>query len=537
MGSTRGGAARAGVGLSPGQLQAMVDAAGDAMLAIDVRGRVLFANPAVERMFGYSNAELVGHNVRLLTPEPDRSAHDGYLRNYLDTRIAKVLGTRRDVTARRKNGSEFPVNLMISEYAVTEAGATRFIGILRDVTDRVAAERKQRRFFEMSGDLLCVAGVDGYFKKLNPAWSRTLGYTAEELLAQPYLNLVHPDDREATETEAAALLDTEYRAVSFENRYRCKDGTYKWLQWHAVPDPGTGLIFAAARDITDKKEEIEQRLRDVQRLEAVGQLAGGVANDFNNLMTVVLGNLELLKEHSGGDATARGWAQSGIRAVDRGRSLTNRLLAFSRRQMLRPRSVDLNEHSGGVVEMLERTLGEHVQIRLSLAEGLWPRVVDPDELDHALANLAINARDAMPEGGALTLETSNRSLDASYAPSGGRAGRLRVDRRDRHRHQHPRRDPIENLRSVLHHQASGLGLGPGSEHVRIHQADRRTPFGLQRAWRRHDVPPALPAVRRSGGPAVPRRRRRRWPAAKTARPAKSASWWSRTTRTCALPRQ
>ena len=416
MGVVGGGAAARGNEFSPGQWRAMVDSVADAMLAIDARGRVLFANAAVERMFGYANREVVGHNVRLLMPEPDRSAHDGYLHDYLRNGIAKVIGVGREVTARRKDGSEFPASLVVSEYAGTEAGAPRFIGTLRDVSDRAAAERERRRFFEMSTDLLCVAGTDGYFKKLNPAWPRTFGYTEKELLAHPYLDLVHPDDRTRTEQEAAALLDAGHRTVDFENRYRCKDGTYKWLHWTSVADPGTGRIFAAARDITRMKEKTEERLREAQRLEAIGQLAGGIAHDFNNLMTVVLGNLQLLEENADGNATALAWAQSGIRAVDRGRSLTKRLLAFSRRQMLRPRAVDLNEQVSGVVEMLERTLGEHVDIRLCLADELWPCVVDPDELDHALTNLAINARDAMAESGTLTLETVNRSLGASYAP-------------------------------------------------------------------------------------------------------------------------
>lgn len=301
------------------------------------------------------------------------------------------------------------------------------------------------RLFNISVDLLCVASTDGYFLELNPAFERVLGHTLEELKRKPFIEFVHPDDRPSTLAEVQKLK-TGAVTLHFENRYRCKDGSYKWLQWATMPDAESGLLFAAARDVTDLKEKeqqlrqarealqhahdhleslVEQRtaelrksedmFRQVQKLEAVGRLAGGVAHDFNNLLSVILGYSEVVLTQLSPSDPSRPSIEQIRDAGERAAALTRQLLAFSRKQVLQPEVMDLN----GVVEradkMLRRLIGEDIDLVTHLTPGLDPVKVDPGQIEQIIMNLAVNARDAMPQGGKLTIETGNVELDQSYA--------------------------------------------------------------------------------------------------------------------------
>ncbi|MDM0014579.1 response regulator [Variovorax sp. J22P168] len=306
--------------------------------------------------------------------------------------------------------------------AVARREAQGELRAFADSLERQVAERTRERdrTWALSQDLLGVANARGYFESVNPAWEPVLGWTREELRALPFRSFVHPDDLAATEAELLRLAQGE-RTLGFENRWRTKAGGYCWLSWTAVPDEG--LLYTAARDITEQKEraaELEaarEQLRQSQKLEAVGQLTGGLAHDFNNLLAAISGSLELMRRRGleGRYADIDRYVDVAQGAARRAAALTHRLLAFSRRQTLAPKPLDANRLVADMEDLVRRTMGPQIALESVAAVGLWPVLADPSQLESALLNLCINARDAMPEGGKLTIETANRWIDSRTA--------------------------------------------------------------------------------------------------------------------------
>ena len=310
----------------------------------------------------------------------------------------RVLGTAIDITRRKLVEAQLQDLMATLEARVAERTADR------------------DRMWRLSTDIMLVARLDAIITAVNPAWTRLLGWEDAELLNRSFMELVHPDDQAATVAEMQRLGGgaTTFR---FENRYRAKDGSYRWISWIAVPDDD--LVHAVGRDVTAEKEAAEElvraqdALRQSQKMEAVGQLTGGLAHDFNNLLTGIMGNLELLQHR-----IARGRLDDVDRLVNaaqgagrRAASLTQRLLAFSRRQTLDPKPTDVNRLIAGMEDLLRRSAGPTTDIEIVGAAGLWTAMIDPGQLENALLNLCINARDAMPDGGKITVETANKWLD------------------------------------------------------------------------------------------------------------------------------
>jgi PAS domain S-box-containing protein len=290
-----------------------------------------------------------------------------------------------------------------------------------ETTDQVFAEREssaaRNRLFEMTRDLFGVATFEGYLKTINPAWSSVLGRSQEELTSRPFAEIIHPDDLATTADVVEALRRGE-TVHQFLVRLVKADGTPISFAWSATPDtvPGSGIFYTVGRDITEEQHR-EEMLRQSQKMEAVGQLTGGLAHDFNNLLTGMLGNLELLQMR-----VARGRTEDLNRFISaaqgagrRAASLTQRLLAFSRRQTLDPRPTDVFVLVRGMEELLRRTVGPDCQIEVVEAPSLWPAMIDGAQLESALLNLCINARDAMPGGGRITIEAANKRLDQRAA--------------------------------------------------------------------------------------------------------------------------
>ena len=231
-----------------------------------------------------------------------------------------------------------------------------------------------------------------------------------------YFASVHADDRERVKSawDLAVRTDTPYE---IEHRIVRPDGNIRSIfnkaRSQPIQSPGGKVWHGVTNDITERKLA-EEKLQQAQKMEAVGQLTGGVAHDFNNLLTVILGTLEFVRDRVAGDRTALEMIERGVKASERGAALTHRLLAFSRKQTLMPTTIDLASLTSGMSDMLRRTLGETIVIGIAATGGLWPCRADPAQLENALLNLAINARDAMPDGGQLTIKTENISLQDNH---------------------------------------------------------------------------------------------------------------------------
>ncbi len=281
---------------------------------------------------------------------------------------------------------------------------------LRDLTETRTRERDM--IWRSSRDLFVTYGPDGQFRSVNPAWE-ALGYRDEDLIGLSFERLVHPADSARVARHNERLLNNEIDK-DFDVRIRAKSGAYHLYSWYCIPEAGE--FYAAGRDITER-QLLEEQLRQSQKMEAVGQLTGGIAHDFNNLLAGISGSLELMRVRMADGRTADlgRYIESAIRSAERAAALTHRLLAFSRRQTLdaKPTNVALLVES--MEDLIQRTAGPAIRLQTAMACDLWMALCDPNQLENALLNLAINARDAMPEGGLLTLEAVNAELDSTYA--------------------------------------------------------------------------------------------------------------------------
>jgi len=286
---------------------------------------------------------------------------------------------------------------------------------VRERTETLAAaEQRYRRVVDLIQEAIWIH-VDGAIVFANPAAAKLFGTdTPDALIGRSIFSLLHPDDR-ARALARTQTATAERRAVPVaEMRLLGLDGRERIGELHAVPfmqDQKLHML-SAGRDVTAQRQA-EAQLQQAQKMEAVGQLTGGIAHDFNNLLTVILGSLDWAQERA--DSTVRPAMESALRAAERGSGLVRQLLAFSRRQTLIPESLDLRRLTTAMEDLLRRTLGDDIEIEMNHGAGLWPALADRGQVESALLNLAINARDAMPAGGKLTIETANAPLDADYA--------------------------------------------------------------------------------------------------------------------------
>ncbi len=300
-----------------------------------------------------------------------------------------------------------------SDLAILQALADHCGGALERLRVEEALRESQAqlgRTEEFSLVMTAHLGLDGRWLKVPPTLCRFLGYSEPELLALRERDVSHPDDIEHDLRQQARLIHGEARSYDLEKRYLRRDGTSAWtyLNSSIVQDAGGKPLYFLAylRDITERKS-LEDQLRQAQKMEAVGQLAGGIAHDFNNLLTAIIGNAELLLAGMSSHDPRRLDVTEINRAAHRAATLTRQLLAFSRKQVLQPRIVSLNTVVTDLSAMLRRIIGEDIELRLELDPGLGQVMADSGQLEQVVTNLAVNARDAMPQGGMLMLRTAN----------------------------------------------------------------------------------------------------------------------------------
>ena len=419
--------------------------ANDYIFTADLEMRITSANPAVAVALGHTAESLIGHAVAEFVPPHERERNSAMLEAKLS---GKQSTTRYDVEVEGPGGVAMVWEINSRLTRAADGSANGLHAIARDITAKRRAEAELReseerlralnadlerqviertqargRTWQVTPDLMGALNAQGYFETSNPAWQTILGWSEAEVAGMSIFELLHPDDVERTRG-GFDLTEQGRPAIRFPNRYRCKDGSYRWLSWVGVPEDG--MVYCTGRDITDEKtreEELvqaQEALRQSQKLEAMGQLTGGVAHDFNNLLTPIIGSLDMLHRKGLGGAREQRLIDGALQSADRAKTLVQRLLAFARRQPLQSSAVDVAALVAGMADLVASTSGPQISLRIDVPDDLPPALADQNQLEMAILNLSVNARDAMPDGGTLTIsaarETAADGHPARLAP-------------------------------------------------------------------------------------------------------------------------
>nr|WP_221383274.1 PAS domain S-box protein [Actinoplanes polyasparticus] len=419
----------------------LAESASDAIISSTLSGEITYWNPAAERFYGYTSSEAVGQPIGML-----HVAGSPGVSEVLE-QIARghpvVLGP---VPRRRKDGTILRVAVSVAPILDSDGAVVGAASITRDTGGEQRAEARFRALLEAATVAIVGVNETGRILLVNAEAERLFGYTRNELRGQPVEILVPQALRHEHERLRSGFLSapkTRPMGAGLPLQAQRKDGSQFPVDVSlSAIDTDDGLLVAAAvRDLTQQveRQRLEQQLQQSRQLESLGQLAGGVAHDFNNLMAIIGGQAQFIEEDAENTALSDAPAVLSdiaeqarkIRgAVERATDLTRQLLSFGRRELLRQRVLEVNTAVGDAVMLLERTLGEHIDIDLRLAADLWPIMADPGQVEQILINAAVNARDAMPSGGSISVETANAVLDRAHAqPLGlppGRYVRLRV---------------------------------------------------------------------------------------------------------------
>jgi PAS domain S-box-containing protein len=415
----------------------ILEAIPDAVIAVDREGKILHVNTQTEAMFGYSREELIGQPIEVLVPERYHGRHQHHRGDYAEQPKIRRMGAGLNLYGRRRDGSEFPVEISLSPVE-TESGML-VLSAIRDISDRKKIEEDLRRaneelaqrtdrelwdyrtrlaaIVDSSEDAIIGKDLNGIITEWNRGAERMYGYTAEEIVGKPLVTIVPADRHE----EVARILETirSGESVKYLESVRiAKDGKLLNVSITVSPIRDTsGKIVGAstiARNITDQRRA-EDQLRQAQKMEAIGRLAGGVAHDFNNVLGIILACSELLRDRVSATPGLRQYVENIRKASDRGASLTRQLLAFSRRKPANPIVMDVNERLRETTKLLRPLMGDDVEVMLVNRGGAALIEADPGQIDQIVMNLAVNARDAMPKGGKLILEISTVNFDEAFA--------------------------------------------------------------------------------------------------------------------------
>ena len=415
----------------------LIETIPDAVVAVDGKGTIVQVNSQTESMFGYPRQELIGKKIEMLVPERFRGQHEHHRGRYGKQPNIRRMGAGLDLFGIRRDGSEFPVEISLSPIPTKQG--TLVLSAIRDVTDQKKVEADLRRahqelsartnqqlweyrsllasIVDSSDDAIVGKTLEGLITTWNRGAERLYGYTKEEMIGKSISTLV-PKDRP---DEIPMILQRIRHGDSVEHLESIrvtKDGRHLEVSLSISPirDSDGQIVGASAiaRDVTTQKRT-ESQLRQAQKMEAVGRLAGGIAHDFNNVLAIITACSELLRDRIGAQDASAQFIVNIREAVTRGTSLTKQLLAFSRRQVVQPFVLDLNERLREVSKLLRPLMADDVDVAMILRPTIALVEADPGQLDQIVLNLAVNARDAMPRGGRFILETTLVEFDEAFA--------------------------------------------------------------------------------------------------------------------------
>ena len=409
---------RSGPQAGPELFHALVEHSSDAVALLDETGAITYVSQAATRLLGYGVPELTGTNALGFLHPDDLAPTERLCRQLLDQPGTPI---RTELRARHKDGSYHLVEA-VAVNRLDDPAVGAVVANWRDITERLRAEQalrnseqSYRSLVDGVRDVIFALSPGGEVTSLNPAFEEMTGFPPAEWVGRPFEAFVHPDDVPLALDLFGRVLQGEPRPT-IQFRILTRAGTYRVAEFSATAQLRDGRltgILGIGRDVTERLG-LEQQLRQAQKMEAVGRLAGGIAHDFNNILTAITGHADLLLEDLGHHDPRRADVDEIRRSAERAAGLTRQLLAFSRQQVLQPKVVDLNALVLDMDKLLRRLIGEDVELATVLDPTLGRVTADPGQLEQVIVNLAVNARDAMPQGGKLTLETRNIDLDSSY---------------------------------------------------------------------------------------------------------------------------
>ncbi len=408
----------------------------DAIVAVDREGTIVQINSQTQSLFGYTRLELIGQKVEILVPEASHAQHHQHRASFAETPKTRRMGADLDLYGRRRNGSEFPVEISLSPLH-TDKGLF-VLSAIRDISDRKriaeelrrANEELHRRTTEQLGeyrtrmasiidtseDAIYGKDLNGMITSWNKGAERIYGYTPDEIIGK-HISILAPSDRTDEIPEILRKIARGETVDHFESMRVAKDGRILNVSISVSPlQSAQGEIIGAsaiARDITAQKKA-EGQLHQSQKMEAIGRLAGGVAHDFNNILGIISACAEFLRDRIENAEPAQ-YIENIKKATERGSALTRQLLTFSRSSAIQPRLLDVNERLRDVGKLLRPLMGDDVEILIVAKSPAAVVEADPGQLDQIVVNLAVNARDAMPRGGKFILETRTENFDEEFA--------------------------------------------------------------------------------------------------------------------------
>ncbi len=417
------------------RLAVIIASAIDSIIILDEQERIVLFNADAAKMFRCSEAEAVGQSIERFIPRRFHVAHSGHIPDFRETGLTnRAMGAPAPILALRSNGEEFEIEASISQ---TESGGKKmFTVIMRDVSLRNQSEdalrRSEERFSKAFHNnplpITISTESEGRYFDVNEAFLDLLGYERKEVIGRTAAELnfwTEPSDRD----ELIRQLEEAKAVAKYRTRYRTTKGEIREAEvWaESIEVDGQGCVLAITRDVTETMQ-LEAQLQQSQKMEAVGRLAGGIAHDFNNILGIILGYSDLSLGLLAPEHPVNRYVAETKKAANRAVLLTKQLLAFSRKQVVFPRILDLNELVRNATEMFLRLVGEDVVVEFHPTIPLDSINADPGQIEQALMNLVVNARDAMPTGGKIVIETGEAELDADYVSlhRGSHAGRYVV---------------------------------------------------------------------------------------------------------------